>query len=43
MHRSQLTSFLEDAEVLRLLIFLDGKDLAAVSSTSLVLRYLLLA
>ena len=33
--RSQLTSFLEDPEVPRLMIYMDGKDLAAVSDSYL--------
>ena len=37
MHRGQLTSFVEDPEVLRLLIFMDGKELTAVGGDTAAL------
>ena len=36
MHRGPLTSFLEDPEVLRLMIYMDGKDLTAVCDSAML-------
>ena len=36
MCRGQLTSFLEDPEVLRLMIYMDGKELTAVRDSALL-------